>query len=199
MFTGIVEKTGRIESIKTIASGKEFVIRTIWTNPDIKIGDSIAINGACMTVTEFRESGNWFQFYASFQSLALTNLQELIESDVVNLERAMLPTQRYGGHLVQGHVDGKGKILERNKKDDSEEFWVSTPDDLKKYIVKKGSITVDGISLTIVEKTKEGFYLILIPETMKKTNADTWMPGKVVNLEVDILAKYIESYMEIRA
>jgi len=198
MFTGIVEAVGQVREILPQASGKEFWIETTWKNPDLEAGDSVAISGACMTVTQLKQGGNHFQFYASFQSLALTNLDSLVVGDPVNLERAMTASQRFGGHMVQGHVDGRGKILSHETKDASEIYWVSLDPDLRKYLVQRGSITVDGISLTVVFLEKDRFQLVLIPETMRKTNAHTWKPGSVVNLEVDILAKYIENYLAAR-
>ncbi len=200
MFTGIVETTGKIVSITPKSSGSEFQIETLWTDPDLKIGDSIAINGACMTVSSFEREGHSFSFFASFKSLELTNLSKLAIGTTINLERAMSASQRFGGHVVQGHVDGMGEIVSRRAMESNqvEEFWVSCPDTLQKYLVKKGSITVDGVSLTIVEADKGSFQLILIPETLKKTNASLWNPGVAVNLEVDILAKYIENFLEQR-
>ncbi|MDZ4726495.1 MAG: riboflavin synthase [Leptospira sp.] len=200
MFTGIIESIGKVIQANPIASGIEFQVVTEWEKPDLRIGDSISINGACMTVTKFEEDGNSFNFYTSFKSLELTNLSRLREGSAVNLERAMAVGQRYGGHMVQGHVDGVGKIISRKVIEDNqvEEFWVNIPFELKKYFVKKGSVTVDGISLTIVDVVDEKFQLILIPETIHKTNASGWEKDKIVNLEVDILAKYIENFLELR-
>ncbi|WP_411822284.1 riboflavin synthase [Leptospira sp. 'Mane'] len=200
MFTGIIETKGKILKTETVDSGIEFQIQTEWNKPDLSIGDSVSINGACMTVTHFSELGNVFSFYTSYKSLELTNLGQLVEGQYVNLERAMSAAQRFGGHVVQGHVDGVGKIYSRKtvESDSVEEFWVECPESLIKYLVKKGSITVDGVSLTIVEVEKHLFQLILIPETLRKTNAMSWEVGKIVNLEVDVLAKYIENFMELR-
>jgi len=200
MFTGIIETKGKILKTETVDSGIEFQIQTEWNKPDLSIGDSVSINGACMTVTHFSELGNVFSFYTSYKSLELTNLDQLVEGQYVNLERAMSAAQRFGGHVVQGHVDGVGKIYSRKtvESDSVEEFWVECPESLIKYLVKKGSITVDGVSLTIVEVEKHLFQLILIPETLRKTNAMSWEVGKIVNLEVDVLAKYIENFMELR-
>lgn len=200
MFTGIIECKGKVIQIHPIDSGIEFQIITEWENPDLKIGDSVAINGACMTATKLEDGGNLFSFYTSFKSLELTNLSRLKEGDEVNLERAMAVGQRYGGHMVQGHVDGMGqirsrKVIEENK---VEEFWIVAPEDLRKYFVKKGSVTVDGVSLTVVDVRDGAFQLILIPETIQKTNAQDWGIDKLVNLEVDVLAKYIENFLELR-
>ncbi|EKJ85527.1 riboflavin synthase alpha chain [Leptospira meyeri] len=200
MFTGLVETLGKVITIEPIDSGIQFTIETEWENPDLKIGDSIAINGACMTVTEFTDLGNLFKFYASFKSLELTNLSRLGEGSTVNLERAMALGQRFGGHMVQGHVDGMAKVISRKKiETEVEEFWVEIPKELQRYFVKKGSVTLDGISLTVVDVKDGNIQLILIPETMEKTNANTWKKDQRLNVEVDVLAKYIENYLEQRS
>lgn len=200
MFTGLVETIGKVVEIKPIDSGIQFTIETKWENPDLKIGDSIAINGACMTVTEFSDLGNLFKFYASFKSLELTNLSRLGEGFTVNLERAMALGQRFGGHMVQGHVDGMAKVISRKQIEaEVEEFWVEIPEELRRYFVKKGSVTLDGISLTVVDVKDGNIQLILIPETMEKTNAGTWKKDQHLNVEVDVLAKYIENYLSQRS
>lgn len=200
MFTGIIEGLGKVIQVKPIDSGIEFLVETEWENPDLKGGDSIAISGACMTVTRLQDKGDLFNFYTSFKSLELTNLSKLGEGSRVNLERSMAVGQRFGGHMVQGHIDGVGKILSRKviEENQVEEFWVSCPIELSKYFVKKGSVTVDGISLTVVDIREGAFQLILIPETIHKTTANEWTQEKIVNLEVDILAKYIENFLELR-
>ncbi|TGM77301.1 riboflavin synthase [Leptospira levettii] len=199
MFTGLVETLGKVIQIEPIDSGIQFTVVTEWENPDLKLGDSIAINGACMTVTKFSNLGNIFQFYASFKSLELTNLSRLGEGSVVNLERAMAMGQRFGGHMVQGHVDGVAKITSRKQiENEVEEFWVEIPKDLLRFFVKKGSVTLDGISLTVVDVVDSKIQLILIPETMQKTNAKFWKVDGKLNVEVDVLAKYIENYLAKR-
>lgn len=196
MFTGLVETLGKVVQIEPIDSGIQFTIQTEWENPDIKLGDSIAINGACMTVTKFSDLGNLFQFYASFKSLELTNLSRLGEGSLVNLERAMALGQRFGGHMVQGHVDGMAKVISRKQiENEVEEFWVEIPKDLRRFFVKKGSVTLDGISLTVVDVKDGNIQLILIPETIQKTNANSWKKDQRLNVEVDVLAKYIENYL----
>jgi riboflavin synthase len=200
MFTGIIETTGKILRVSPIDSGIEFEVVTDFNHPDLKIGDSVAISGACMTVTNLKEKGNIFEFYTSFKSLELTNLSRLKEGSLVNLERAMAVGQRFGGHMVQGHVDGLGKVLSRTVIEENkvEEFWIEPPPELTKYFVKKGSVTVDGVSLTVVDVKDGCFQLVLIPETIHKTNANQWNKDVLVNLEVDVLAKYIENFLELR-
>lgn len=200
MFTGLVETLGKVVQIEPIDSGIQFTIQTEWENPDLKLGDSIAINGTCMTVTKFSDLGNIFQFYASFKSLELTNLSRLGEGTLVNLERAMALGQRFGGHMVQGHVDGMAKVVSRKQiENEVEEFWVEVPEELRRFFVKKGSVTLDGISLTVVDVKDGNIQLILIPETMQKTNANTWKKDQRLNVEVDVLAKYIENYLAARS
>ncbi|PJZ45933.1 riboflavin synthase [Leptospira brenneri] len=200
MFTGLIEAIGKVVTIEPIDSGIQFTVETEWEKPDLKLGDSIAINGACMTVTEFSELGNLFKFYASFKSLELTNLSRLGEGSSVNLERAMAMGQRFGGHMVQGHVDGMAKVISRKQiEKEVEEFWVEIPEELRRYFVKKGSVTLDGISLTVVDVKDGSIQLILIPETMEKTNAGTWKKDQRLNVEVDVLAKYIENYLSQRS
>jgi riboflavin synthase len=200
MFTGIIEVTGKVLQANPIDSGIEFQVVTEWESPDLKVGDSVSINGACMTVSKLEDLGNLFHFYTSFKSLELTNLSRIKEGARVNLERAMAAGARFGGHMVQGHVDGMGKVVSRQVIEENkvEEFWILAPKDLTKYFVKKGSVTVDGVSLTIVDVKDEQFQLILIPETLEKTNARSWVKDSLVNLEVDILAKYIENFLELR-
>ncbi|MDF3820294.1 riboflavin synthase [Leptospira sp. 96542] len=199
MFTGLIETTGKVIKMESVDSGIQFSILTKWQNPDLKKGDSIAISGACMTVTDFKEEGNEFSFYTSYKSLELTNLSNLQLGNIVNLERAMAVNQRFGGHLVQGHVDGVG-VLQSIKKIETGvfEFWIQIPETLAAYFVKKGSVTVDGISLTVVDVKEGSIQLVLIPETMEKTNAHIWKEGQKLNLEVDILAKYVENFLRLR-
>ncbi|MCE9500451.1 MAG: riboflavin synthase [Leptospira sp.] len=195
MFTGLIETTGLINSVVKTEGGKKFSVSAVIADNDIERGDSISINGACQTVTEIDRKKNIFLFYSSFKTLELTNFGILAPGDEVNLERAMLLSTRLGGHLVQGHVDGTAKIKSRSVRDNGnvEIFRVSMPAGFSKYIIPRGSISVDGISLTVTSISKGEFELILIPETLKKTNAKHWKKGTVVNLEADLVARYIEN------
>lgn len=170
MFTGLVETTGRISEIQETTEGRSFLVETKWVRPDLKLGDSIAVNGCCQTVTSFYEEGDRFQFYASFKTLELTNFKFFKVGEEVNLERSVLPTTRLGGHLVSGHVDGVGKILNKEEREDGNVICYTVRNDssLSKYIAPRGSITVDGISLTVVNSHSDTFDLVLIPETLKK-------------------------------
>ncbi|MCH1912209.1 riboflavin synthase [Leptospira noguchii] len=200
MFTGLVETTGRIFEIQETTEGRGFLIETKWIFPDLKLGDSIAVNGCCQTVTEFYEEGNRFRFYASFKTLELTNFKFLKKGEEVNLERSALPSTRLGGHLVSGHVDGVGKILNKEERESGNVICYTVRNDssLSKYIAPRGSITVDGISLTVVDSRSDTFDLILIPETLKKTNAKYWNSDTVLNLEIDLVARYLEQLLKFK-
>ncbi|MCG6167467.1 riboflavin synthase [Leptospira sanjuanensis] len=198
MFTGLVETTGKILEISDTPDGRGFLVETTWVQPDIKLGDSISVNGCCQTVTEFANSGNRFRFYSSFKTLELTNFGLLKVGEEVNLERSALPTTRLGGHLVSGHVDGTGKILTKEEREGGSVvcYTVKNDSSLSRYIAPRGSITVDGISLTVVDARAGEFDLVLIPETLKKTNAKSWSSNTILNLEIDLVARYLEQLLK---
>jgi len=202
MFTGIVEGIGQVVFLQETESGRVFEIEFEWEENDIKIGHSIAINGACQTITEINEKRNRFKIYSSYKTLELTNLGMLLLGDWVNLERSVTPLTRLGGHFVQGHVDGTGAILSWDTKDNGKVsmFRIQYPKWMDTYIVKRGSIAVDGISLTVVDLPEEStMELVLIPETIQKTNAQFWKPGRHVNLEIDLIARYLEKWLSLRS
>lgn len=189
MFTGLVEKLADVETITMEGPGKKLgVIASDWTD-DVQIGDSIAINGTCLTVIQKTTTTLFFQ--AGPETLQKTNLGELQRGDGVNLERALRVGDRLGGHFVQGHVDGIGKVRERNRDGDWETFWFTCPTQLTTQMVPKGSIAVDGISLTLVDVTSDGFSVALIPHTLEMTTLGKKSVGSTVNLETDLLAKYV--------
>ncbi len=193
MFTGIVEEVGLVISVNRSSDGKELVIGCCTVLAGTATGDSISINGACQTVTSF--DNNSFKVFASKVTLDITNLDHLNQGDFVNLERALTPEKRMGGHIVQGHVDFRSRVMSLKKDSNGIEILIQCDSAYTKYIVDKGSITVDGISLTVVEKGSGYFKLYVIPETIKGTNINLWHEGTIVNIEVDILAKYIESLL----
>ena len=196
MFTGLIEEIGTVGSLKDAGSAGEGVFLTVVAKlilDGIKTGDSIAIDGACQTVTEF--SGETFTVFASRVTCDATTLGSFSPGRKVNLERAMAANGRFGGHFVQGHVDGRGKIKSVVNETNGMSIEISSPKELSRYITSKGSITVDGISLTVVALTSEGFKLYIIPETIKNTTLVDKAPGVDVNIEVDILAKYVEQMM----
>lgn len=195
MFTGLIEGKGQVVLIQDTEDGRIIEIEYEWENNDIRLGDSISINGACQTVTEMNDSRNRFKVYSSYKTLELTNLGNFHLGEFVNLERSVTPTTRLGGHYVQGHVDGTGKIILSESRDSGkvQVFHIEYPEWMDRYIVTRGSIAVDGISLTVVSLPKPNtLELVLIPETIQKTNAYSWKEGSIVNLEIDLIARYLE-------
>lgn len=184
MFTGIIEDTGVIKGI----SGTQISVATKLG--DIKTGDSISVNGVCLTVVE-RGKSPAVVFDVSPETFNRTNLRELKTGSAVNLERALISGGRIGGHFVTGHIDGAVKILKIIKSKNSEIWRFSVPEDLSRFIAEKGSVAIDGISLTVAEKKPDYFSAALIPHTLKNTTLNKKKPGQTVNLETDILAKYL--------
>lgn len=193
MFTGIVEAVGKILHLQEENACLHFSI-ALPDQYDLKIGESIAVNGVCLTVTSFSE--NSFQVTVVPETLRVTNLALLRVGDSVNVERSMLASTRLGGHYVQGHVDAIGEILEISPEGKSALLVkIGLPSQLTKYIVKKGYIAIDGMSLTVIDVGNEWFTLTLIPHTQEVTVANQYHKNKKVNIEVDILSKYIEKLM----
>jgi riboflavin synthase len=181
VFTGIVEELGRLRS----REGPRVVFDASIVTEDAKVGDSIAVNGCCLTVVDV--GGGWWAADAVAETLSRTNLGDLVPGDPVNLERPVRLADRLGGHLVQGHVDAVGEIVQPGP-----ELQVRMPTELLRYVIEKGSITVDGCSLTVVKPLADGFTVALIPHTAEVTTLGTKGPGARVNLEVDMVAKYVE-------
>lgn len=191
MFTGIVEELGRVRTITPNSGGARVTIAAATVLDDASIGASIAVNGCCLTVVELGD-GYW-SADAVVETLDRTNLGDLVAGDPVNLERPVRLTDRLGGHLVQGHVDATGRVGSRVvQPDGSELFGFEAPDDILRYVVHKGSITVDGISLTVAGLHDDGFAVAVIPHTLSVTTLGAKTPGARVNLEVDLIAKYVE-------
>ncbi len=191
MFTGIVEELGRVRSVVANAGGARIEIDATAVLDDATIGASIAVNGCCLTVVELG-ADSWAAD-AVVETLARTNLGALAPGDPVNLERPSRLADRLGGHLVQGHVDATGTVRAREPQaDGSELFRFAAADDVLRYVVHKGSITVDGISLTVAAVHDDGFQVAVIPHTLAVTTLGARAPGAHVNLEVDLIAKYVE-------
>ncbi|MBY8074718.1 riboflavin synthase [Vibrio fluvialis] len=191
MFTGIVEAVGTLTAITP--KGEDITISVDAGKldlGDVKLGDSIATNGVCLTVVEFNSHS--YSADLSLETLKKSGFADYKVGDKVNLEKAMLPTTRFGGHIVSGHVDGVGEIVERNAVGRAIEFWVAIPAELSKYVAEKGSITVDGISLTVNDLRKNAFKLTIVPHTTQETTIDHFQVGRKVNLEVDVMARYLE-------
>jgi len=194
VFTGLIEETGSVVSIKESGEGKILEVKGDMVLRETKRGDSISINGACQTVVSMTE--NTFSVFVSRVTLAVTTLGDFKPGRIVNLERALTLSTRLGGHIVQGHVDFTGKVKKISRDSQGVEIDISVSEANMKYIVEKGSIAVDGISLTVVEIEKEGFRLYLIPETLEVTNIGSWKNGDIVNIETDILARYVERILQ---
>ena len=190
MFTGIVEEVGRVVSI----SGTGMTVRAERVMSDLKLGDSIAVNGACLTAVSL--SGGEFSVDLSPETMRRTALGDLTAGVAVNLERALSASDRMGGHIVQGHVDATGSVASMEREGDSTVLEIAAPEGLMRYIVEKGFIAVDGISLTVVKVGNAAFTLAVIPYTLRNTNLGTLSAGARVNLEADILAKYVENLLK---
>ena len=190
MFTGIVEEVGVVAKI----SDNGMTVRATQVTEDLKLGDSIAVNGTCLTAVSFDRTE--FSVDLSPETMRRTSLGQLSVGGPVNLERALLASDRMGGHIVQGHVDGTGRIMSTKRDGDSTIFRIRVPKRLNRYIVEKGFVAVDGISLTVVKIGASSFTLAVIPYTLKNTNLAALSVGDRVNLEADILAKYVESLLD---
>ena len=193
MFTGIVEELGEVVGVEQQTDAARLTIRGPLVVGDAKRGDSIAVNGVCLTVVDHDATS--FTADVMAETLHRSSLSELRAGSPVNLERPVTLSARLGGHLVQGHVDGTGQILAREPAEHRELVRVCLPPALGRYVVEKGSITVDGVSLTVVEVTAGWFTVSLIPTTLDLTTLGSKGPGELVNLEVDIVAKYVEKLM----
>ena len=190
MFTGIVEELGEVTAVENLGDAARFRLRGPVVTDGAKHGDSIAVNGVCLTVVE--HEGDEFTADVMAETLNRSSLGALGVGSRVNLERPTAVGARLGGHIVQGHVDGTGAVLERKPSENWEIIKISLPADLARYVVEKGSITVDGISLTVVEAGPDHFTVSHIPTTLDLTTLGVKQPGDPVNLDVDIVAKYVE-------
>lgn len=193
MFTGLVEEVGSVEELQAQGDAVRLSIAATTVLGDAQLGDSIAVNGVCLTVAELGE--NAFTADVMQESLNRSALGQLQVGDVVNLERALLPTTRLGGHIVQGHVDATATLLTRTPSEHWDVLRFSLPQQLGRYVVEKGSITVQGTSLTVAALGEDYFEVSLIPTTLRDTVFGSLEPGAVVNLEVDVVAKYVEKML----
>jgi riboflavin synthase len=193
MFTGIVEELGTVAAIEDQGDAVRLTVRATTALDGTQLGDSIAVNGCCLTVVAI--DGDTWTADVMQETLDMTSLKGVSPGDRVNLERAMTPDKRLGGHLVQGHVDGVGSVVRRTTSDHWEVVEISLPAELARYVVPKGSITVDGVSLTVVDVEPESFTVSLIPETLARTTLGTRSPGERVNLETDVIARHVEKLL----
>lgn len=190
MFTGLVEEQGTIDFLQMDGETCRLGIRCNAVHDDAEIGDSICVNGCCLTVVAIEE--NRLEFDAGTETLSRTNLGELAHGSLVNLERSLKPDSRMGGHYVSGHVDALGVVKERNEDGEWAEFWFEVPVNLTRQMASKGSVTVDGISLTLVNVESNCFSVALVPHTLSVTTLGQRQVGDKVNIETDLLAKYVE-------
>lgn len=195
MFTGIIEEIGTVKKIQKVSD--QAVTMTISSSKileDVGLGDSISVNGICLTVTHF--TSDYFEVDAMPETIKATSLNSLKKGSSVNLERAMAANGRFGGHFVSGHIDATGKIVKKKKEQNAIYYDIEIPNDLTKYILHKGSITVDGTSLTIFGIQKNIFTISLIPHTAKETILGEKEEGDIVNIECDMLAKYVQKMLQ---
>lgn len=193
MFTGIVEELGAIRSVRRGAASAVLSIGAAEVLSDLKIGDSVAVNGVCLTVTSLDDGG--FTADVMHETLSRSSLGALVPGSRVNLERAMPANGRFGGHIVSGHIDGTGKIVSVRPDDNALWYTISAAPELLRYIVEKGSITIDGISLTVAAVDEVSFSVSLIPHTAAVTTLGKKRAGDIVNLETDIIGKYVEKLL----
>ena len=193
MFTGLIQEVGTIVSVIQNTEGKEFVIKAPSLIKEIQIDDSVATNGCCLTATQIK--GDTFKVQAVHMTLQKTSVGMLKNGDKVNLELSLRPNDRLGGHFVQGHVNAMGQIKQIKTTGENWDIEVSIPLELRKYMISEGSITLDGISLTIAKLTSSSLTVAIIPHTLEKTTLGTKKVGDHLNLEVDMIAKYIENFL----
>lgn len=190
MFTGIIEETGRVVTFAEGPDSWRLQVAAKLVPSDVKLGDSVAVNGCCLTVTKFDASHLWFDVLA--ETRRLTNFAQLDAEALVNLERSLRADTRLGGHFVSGHIDAPGRIEVIEARGKDHYLKVHVPDGFARYLVYKGSIAIDGISLTVAEVSGDSFAVWLIPHTLAVTNLRSKQAGDTVNLEFDLLAKYVE-------
>lgn len=193
MFTGIIEETGTITAVKKENNSAYFKIAAKTVLEGTKAGDSIAVNGTCQTVTKLGDG--WFEVFSSYETLRLTTLGSLNAGSVVNLERALRLSDRLGGHIVSGHVDAPAVLKAKNSVGEAVEFVFKAPEAQMRQIAKKGSVTLDGVSLTVAEVFQDSFSVAVIPHTIENTTLKLLKTGDKVNLETDLLSKYVEKYL----
>jgi riboflavin synthase len=196
MFTGLVEAMGEVVAVRSRPPGVRLVFRNTEIARESSLGDSISVNGCCLTVVE--RSSEAFSFDAGEETLSRTNLGRLAEGSKVNLERSLQLGDRLGGHLVTGHIDAVGQLDERQDDEDWSKFWFRVPRQLTRQMASKGSVAVDGISLTLVDVEDERFSVALIPHTLQVTTLGKLQVGGEVNIETDLLAKYVERQLTYR-
>jgi len=193
MFTGIIEEVGQVSALRKAGEGFSLVVKAKRVKEDLRMGDSLSVNGACLTVTSLHER-NIVEAEVMPETLRRTNLGGLSPGEKVNLERALTPTSRMGGHFVTGHIDGTGTLLQRREEGNALVIRFSCPPEVSRYLIIKGSVAVDGISLTVSKTNGDAFEVSLVPHTLGETTLGQKKVGDKVNLEGDLLGKYVEKY-----
>jgi len=197
VFTGLIIETGTLEELRQLPGITRLSLQTPTLHTEAVIGDSIAINGVCLTVVEIR--GNSLSFELSAETMQSTNMGGMRKGDPVNLEPSLRANGKLGGHFVTGHVDATGKIRSKKRAGETIEIEIEAPPDILSFLVDKGSVAVDGISLTVVKVKEDSFTLVIIPHTEKVTNLGARKPGDRVNIETDIIGKYVKKFMPTSA
>ena len=193
MFTGLIEELGKVKKIKKLGSGWQLAIEARLILEGLKVGDSIAVDGACLTVAE--ANSNFFWVDVSLETLESTYFKDLKAGHLVNLERALMVGDRLGGHFVLGHVDAVGKVKSFRREKDFAWLAIEFPPSIQKYLIKKGSVAVNGVSLTIASLANNIFQIALVPLTLRRTNLSFLKKGDRVNIETDVLGKYVENFV----
>jgi riboflavin synthase len=193
MFTGIIKEIGTIRSVRNLNGGLEITVGSSIVNKDSAVDDSIAVNGICLTVV--KKDSSSFTVQAVKETVSGSNIKLLVQGAAVNLEPALKPDDRLGGHIVQGHIDGTGEITKVIPQSTGKEFLIKTDAGTARYIVKKGSVCTDGISLTVAEINGNEFRVAVIPHTEKNTTVQNWRAGTKINIETDILGRYVEKFL----
>lgn len=195
MFTGLIEETGTVKKLEKTPQGVVLTIECKKITADVNLGSSIAINGACHTVTAFTQNSITVQ--TSNETLCVSNFSQLKTGNIVNLERAMTLSSRLDGHLVSGHIDGTAEFIQKISDGFSNKLFFKLPKELIKYVIYKGSIAINGISLTIASKDEDVISVEIIPHTMSNTNLGNLNPKDIVNIETDLIAKYVENFSHV--
>lgn len=193
MFTGLIKEIGTVKSIKRIGDGMELSVSSSFVNADAAVDDSIAVNGVCLTVV--RKDLESFTVQAVNETIRKSNIGKLVQGQKVNLEPALRADDRLGGHIVQGHIDGSGEIIRIIKKQNGNEFVISAERGTLRYIVEKGSVCLDGVSLTVAGTESDSFRVAVIPHTEKNTTIGLWKTGTNLNIETDIIGRYVEKLL----
>ncbi|MGW8272194.1 MAG: riboflavin synthase [Thermodesulfovibrionales bacterium] len=192
MFTGLIVETGSIDDVRKLSGIMRLTVETPTLHKDAEIGDSISVNGVCLTVTAIRNDR--ISFELSEETLRSTCMQQVKRGDIVNLEPSLRADGKIGGHFVTGHIDGTGKIVSMRRVGDTVEVEISVPEEILTYLVDKGSVAVDGISLTVVKVLRGSFRLVIIPHSAKITNLSLKREGDCVNIETDVIGKYVRKF-----